>query len=289
MDPITKAYMSILEESDSSGIVNSTKSQVNKTFGDSESETNIKKTVPSESDENVDLDEVEESDRELNSDGADGKPKVMKKESKTLNPFDALYNRVLNEEGEFNFSTEEGNELGSENMEGEESSMEDDPFSDDPFSDEEDSEASETVEISIDKEMAQKLVEILQAVLEPEMGEDEVEDIEDIDDSEDMGEDMGESESESEEEELREESVDAEECGHALVDQERLEKGMTSKSNKEVKGAVPVSKKSAQVPSTGKGADGKLKPHSTEGAVSKLTGKNNNVGGVTAGKGLFDQ
>ena len=106
MDPITKAYMSILEESDSSGIVKQTKSQVGKTFGDSESESKVKSTVPNTSDENVDLEDVEESDRELNSDGADGEPKVMKKESKTLNPFDALYNRVLREEGEFNFSTE---------------------------------------------------------------------------------------------------------------------------------------------------------------------------------------
>jgi hypothetical protein len=280
MDPLTKAYMSILEESDSSGIVNQTKSQVGKTFGDSESENKIKHTFPNTSDENIDLEDVEESDRELNSDGADGQAKVMKKESKTLNPFDALYNRVLKEEGEFNFSTEENNELNPTD-----SSNEDDSFGDDPFGDMDDdlSEESETIDISLDKELAMKLMDVLSAVLNSS-NEEEVQDLEDIDDEMDS-----EEESDEEQEPIRQESVDAEELGHALVDQEKLECGMTSKSNKEVKGAVPVSKKSAQVPSTGKDCDGKLKPHSPEGAVSKLTAKNNNVGGVTVGKSLFDQ
>jgi hypothetical protein len=287
MDPITKAYMSILEEKcDSSGIVKSTTSQVGKTFGDSESDSKVKNTFPSTSDENIDLEDVEESDRELNSDGADGKSKVMKKESKTLNPFDALYNRVLREEGEFNFSTETENEL-EPSMEG---SEENDPFGDDPFGDSEDEsmEDSETVEISLDKELAMKLMDVLSAVLNSSEDDEEVEDIEDMGDESESEEGEDSEEGEQSENPFKE-SVEAEELGHALVDQEKLEKGMTSKSNKEVKGAVPVSKKSAQVPSTGKGSDGQLKAHSTEGAVSKLTGKSNNVGGVTVGKSLFDQ
>jgi hypothetical protein len=288
MDPITKAYMSILEEKcDSSGIVKSTTSQVGKTFGDSESDSKVKNTFPSTSDENIDLEDVEESDRELNSDGADGKSKVMKKESKTLNPFDALYNRVLREEGEFNFSTENENEL-EPSMEG---SEENDPFGDDPFGDSEDEsmEDSETVEISLDKELAKKLHDVLMAAIGDDAeAEEEVEDIEDMGDESET-EEGEDSEEEEQSENPFKESVEAEECGHALVDQEKLERGMTSKSNKEVKGAVPVSKKSAEVPSSGKDSDGQLKPHSTEGAVSKLTGKSNNVGGVTVGKSLFDQ
>ena len=234
MDPLAKAYMSIFEEScDSSGVVKSTTSQVGKTFGDKQSETMAKKTAPNSSDENVDVEEPEESDRELNSDSAESEPKIMKKTNESTNPFDALYNKVLNEEGEFNFSTEEENTLEpSSDMGGMDDSFEDELGSDES----EDSEEGETVSFTLDKEMAEKLIEVLSAAIGEGSEDDEVEDIEDMEEEE--GNDEGESESnESEENENPfKESVEAEELGHALVDQEKLEKGMTSKSNKEVEG-----------------------------------------------------
>jgi hypothetical protein len=278
MDPITKAYLTMLEESDkSSGIVGSTKSQVGKIFGD---ET----TLP-DSDcttDNVDLETPEEAPAELTSKGATGEPKPMKKtKTESLNPFDALYNRVLNEEGQFGFSTEEDNTLEppDEGVEGE---------SDFEMGEESDeSEESDEVTLTIDRETAQKLVDILNSVLgEGEEEEEEQTEDEMFDDS-DSESDVEDLESSDEDEDPFKESVDAEELGHALV--KDLDKGhLTNKKSKEVKGAVPVSKKSAQS-STIKGADGKIQKHSTEGAISKLTGKNNNVGGVKVGKGLFDQ
>ena len=268
----------MLEESDkSSGIVGSTKSQVGKIFGD---ET----TLP-DSDcttDNVDLETPEEAPAELTSKGATGEPKPMKKtKNESLNPFDALYNRVLNEEGQFGFSTEEDNTLepSDEGVEGE---------SDFEMGEESDeSEESDEVTLTIDRETAQKLVDILTSVLgEGEQGEEEQTEDEMFDDSDSESE-VEDLESSDEDEDPFKESVDAEELGHALV--KDLDKGhLTNKKSKEVKGAVPVSKKSAQS-ATIKGADGKIEKHSTEGAISKLTGKNNNVGGVKVGKGLFDQ
>ena len=282
MDPITKAYLTMLEESDkSSGIVGSTKSQVGKIFGDESSVPDSDCTL-----DNVDLENPEEAPAELTSKGATGKPQIMKKtKNESLNPFDALYNRVLSEEGEFDFTTDQDNEIESDDEydsdmgeeEGSEEGMED-----------ENEEESEEVTFTLDRETAQKLVDVLQAVLGQS---DEEEDM----DSEDQTEDemFGDSEEgssvdgEDEEEDPFKESVDADELGHALV--KDLDKGhLASKKSKVVKGAVPVSKKSA-TSSAIKGADGKIEKHSTDSAISKLTGKNNNVGGVKVGKSLFDQ
>ena len=104
----------------------------------------------------------------------------------------------------------------------------------------------------------------------------------------DMGDDLTDTEEMEETEEVKEEAVDAEVVGHALVDSEKLNKGMNNPSNKVVKGAVPVTSKSAQSPQTGKGCDGELKPHSTEPAIKKLQSKRQDVGGVHVGKTLFD-
>jgi hypothetical protein len=88
---------------------------------------------------------------------------------------------------------------------------------------------------------------------------------------------------------VKKEAVEMEEWGTPLVDVDKLEAGQNEKSVFTVKGAVPVTKKKAQTPATGKGHDGKLKPHSTEGGVSKLTSKGSyNAGGVKPGKFLFD-
>jgi hypothetical protein len=281
MDPITKAYLTMLEESDkSSGIVGSTKSQVGKVFGDESSVPDSDCTL-----DNVDLETPEEAPAELTTKGATGEPKLMKKtKNESLNPFDALYNRVLSEEGQFNFSTDQDNELESSDEFGSGFGEE---GSDEGMEDEEGSEeGSEEVSFTLDRETAQKLVDVLQSVLgeneEETDSEDQTED-EMFDDSEEDSSVDGE----DEEEDPFKESVDAKELGHALV--KDLDKGhLTSKKNKVVKGAVPVSKKSA-TSSAIKGADGKIEKHSTDSAISKLTGKNNNVGGVKVGKGLFDQ
>ena len=278
MDPITKAYLTMLEESDkSSGIVGSTKSQVGKIFGDETSLPDSDCTT-----DNVDLETPEEAPAELTSKGATGEPKPMKKtKNESLNPFDALYNRVLNEEGEFDFSTEDNSLEPSDEGVGGESDSEMGEESDE-------SEESDEVTLTIDRETAQKLVDILTSVLgEGEQGEEEEQTEDEMFDDSDSESGVEDLESSNEDEDPFKESVDAEELGHALV--KDLDKGhLTGKKTKEVKGAVPVSKKSAQS-STIKGADGKIEKHSTEGAISKLTGKNNNVGGVKVGKGLFDQ
>lgn len=41
IDPIAKAYLRVIEEETSSGVVDSTKTQVNKVFGDAESEKKL--------------------------------------------------------------------------------------------------------------------------------------------------------------------------------------------------------------------------------------------------------
>lgn len=278
MDPISKAYMSMLEESDkSSGIVASTKSQVGKIFGSESGFPDSDCTT-----DNVDLETPEEAPAELTSKGANGNPqKLMKKpKNESLNPFDALYNRVLNEEGEFDFSTESENELEPSNEFGGEEESESEEG-------EEGEEESDEVTISLDRETAQKLVDLLTSVLGNGEGEDEEDQTEDEmfgGSDEDSMEDLDDS---SEEEDPFKESVDSEELGHAIV--KDLDKGhLTSKKSNAVKGAVPVSKKSSSSSSI-KGADGKIEKHSTDSAISKLTGKNNNVGGVKVGKSLFDQ
>lgn len=277
MDPISKAYMSMLEEKcESSGIVASTKSQVGKIFGSENSLDDSDCTT-----DNVDLETPEEAPSNLTSKGANGNPqKLMKNKQKneSLNPFDALYNRVLNEDGEFDFSTETDNELESSDEFG----GEDDSESEDG------EEESDEVTITLDRETAQKLVDLLTTVLGEGEGEEEEDQTEDEmfggSDDDSMEDLDGSSE---EDEDPFKESVDSEELGHAIV--KDLDKGhLKNKKSNVLKGAVPVSKKSSSSSSI-KGADGKIEKHSTDSAISKLTGKNNNVGGVKVGKGLFDQ
>jgi hypothetical protein len=274
-DPLAQAYLKVIEEETSSGVVDSTKSQVGKTYGDSESEKKAKETVPSSSTEKVekDIEDVEEAPAELTSDGADGELKSVKSEA--TNPFDALYNKVINEEM-FDFSTEDNSlEPSMEDMSSEEMNEEEGEEEGEEEMDEEGQ-----VTVTLDREMAQKLHDVLMAVLEGS-SEEEVDDIEDFEDEgeEEMDEEM--------DEEVKEEAVEAEVHGHALVDQEKLEKGMTKHSNMEVKGAVPVSKKKAEVVK-GKKADGT--PEKCTDNPEELTHPSKmNTGGVKVGKSLFDQ
>lgn len=268
-DPLAQAYLKIIEEETKSSAVEGTQKQVGKAFGDSESEKKAKDIEPDSATENADKDmeKAVEAPKELQQ--TDGE---IKKVSEASNPFDLLYNKILNEEESFNFSTQD-NSLqpdSSFDMNTEEDMAE---FDDS----EEGEEEGEEITISLSRELAEKLHEALMGVLGEEEGEEGEEENNELESMEDESE-----------EEVKEEAVEAEVCGHALVDAEKLNKGMNSPSNMEVRGAVPTTKKSAETPKTGKDSDGELKAHSPEPAVKKLQTKNNNVGGVTVGKTLFD-
>jgi hypothetical protein len=280
MDPLLNAYLTVLEEGKDAktpSAVQQTKKQVGKPFGDKPLQQAKKpKHCGCE-----DTEKPQESDKHLSSGKNEVKPfkKNMKKES--TNPFDLLYNKIINEEEEMNFSTGDNSLTPSNDYEfgNTDSQQDDDEFGETEESEEE----GEQVTFTLDKDLAEKLMEVLKAAIEGESEEEE-----------DFSHELGESEEEEENEEGEgeeetqyEEAVDAEELGHALVDSEKLNKGLNGKSNV-VTGAVPVTKKSATVPPTGKGADGKLASHSTQSAVSKLTSKKQDVGGVKVGKTLFD-
>lgn len=206
---------------------------------------------------------------------ADALPKAVNAESK--NPFDLLYNKILAEEA---FGDEEGDtfDFGGE--------IEDEDDFTGLGSSEEEGEESEEHEEEEEEGLEAVLNHLKSAVasLEKLVGEEEGE--------EEEGEEEGESEfdeqeSMGEEVPVAEEAVEAEYEGHALVDQEKLEKGLTKSSSQQVRGAVPVTKKKAEAVK-GKKADGK--PEVLGGNPEELTSKSkHNVGGVTAGKGLFEQ
>lgn len=281
MDPLTKAYMTIIEEGKKApdNTLKSTKKQVGKPFGGPELKTQDDSTNKLRSQK------PKEAPSNLTTKGSKGDIKTlknMKNPRESTNPFDLIYNKIINEEENFNFSTQDN----SLNLEPD-SNFGDSTSEDDEFDDTED-ESSDEITITLDKELATKLIDILKVALgeEDESEEDESEE----DESEEGESEEGESEEGESEEDFGnqyKEAVDAEELGHALVDSEKLSSGLTGKNNV-VSGAVPVTKKSAQTPTTGKGADGKISQHSTDSGVSKLTSKKNDVGAVKVGKTLFN-
>jgi hypothetical protein len=285
MDPLTKAYLKIITESEDlqkGQKVEGETSQTGKVFGNAESEKNKapqKKTGPECAD---DVETPEESPKHLTQ-SAETNGELKKNPTsygESKNPFDALYNKILNEEGEeVSFSTgstpEDSSFEVAEPFGGESSSEDSDEFGEDE---------EEKVSLELDKETAHKLLELLQNVL---VGDEEHEG-EESEGEEEAEHDFGGSEEGEESEEGEnpfKEAVDMQELAGA----EGL--SLSDKSKKEVKGAVPVTKKSAQTPSTGKGHDGVAKAHSTEGGVSKHISKaSNKVGSVDkVGKTLFDQ
>jgi len=280
-DPLANAYLKVIEEETSSGIADQTKKQVGKTFGNAESEKNAKNVEPDSATENADKDlEKAKEDKEHSAKSSDGQTKKLENSSYS-NPFDALYNKILQEEEAFNFSTED-NSLQPDSTFDTDSEADDSGLEE--FDDESEEESSEEVSISMDRETAQKLYDLLGGVLSTEESEEESEeDLEGFGEEEENMEDAGE-----ESEEVKEEAVEAEVVGHALVDCEKLNKGMNNPSNKVVKGAVPVTNKNAETSQGPKNADGELKQHSTEPAVKKLQSKKQDVGAVHVGKTLFD-
>jgi len=295
-DPLAKAYLKVITESaddlQKTGVAK-TDLTVGAAFGHKENEKNAKNFISKSGPEETDAEDAEEAPKELSVSGRDGSLKKDTVSYESNNPFDRLYNKILLDE---NLGAEpfEADFSSGNPAEGEDSSFgvsgdgdHEDFGADEDSGDMGDDGDDDKVTISLDRETAEKLIDVLQAVLggEDEEGEDENPEDSTFDSSDDTDEEEGEGEEHGE---LEEESVDAEVQGHALVDQEKLQHGLNSKSNIEVKGAVPVTKKSAQTPTTGKGFDGKLKAHSTQPAVSKLTSKKNDVGGVKVGKTIFD-
>lgn len=215
---------------------------------------------------------------------ADALPKAVSSESK--NPFDLLYNKILAQEA---FGDEAGDSF---DFEGQIEDHGDNTGLDLGMGEEEGSEEGEEGEKEGEEHSLQSVLDHLKSAveaLEALAAHEESEEGEEEEGEE--GEEEG-SEDESEEGEAEEipftnEAVEAEVEGHALVDQEKLEKGLTKASSHTVKGAVPVTKKKAEVVK-GKKVDGK--PEELHADCESLTSKGKqNVGGVTAGKGLFDQ
>jgi hypothetical protein len=295
MDPISKLYLDVINEASLPDSKVKTDLKVGAPFGDSSNEKNTSNFQKGTGTDNVEgLETPEEAPDELTCD-VDSTIKKISKESS--NPFDALYNKIISEEGSFNFSTEKDNELDSSDLEnsfGDDSIGDSDDSDVSEFADSED-DSSEEVTLTLNKELASELIELLQAALGEDSSEDESEEESSEDESEeDESSDdetgnsaFGETDGSSDDNNVSKESFaldDAEELGDALVDVEKLSAGLNNPNNIVVKGNLKPSKKNAETPSTGKHSDGKLKPHNTQTGVSKLTKKNQKVeGGVKEG------
>lgn len=281
MDPLTEKYLEVVNEGNDSGVVK-TSLKTGNSFEGTE-----KLNKADEADVNVDLDQPVEdkrnsSDEKGEKDGALEKAPTYKE---AANPFEDLYNKILQEDA-FNWEVGNSDEEGMGEV------------SDVPSLDEEESEESEEegeegeeegeseeITLNLDKEMAEKLIEVLQAAVGG--GESEESEEEGEDEEFDFGASDEENEESEDEEETVKEEVDAEVVGHALVDQEKLLKGMNKPSNNVVKSTIKAHKKKAQVPSTGKGFKGELTKQK-ESAGKTLQNKNNKVSAVNVGKGIID-
>ena len=255
MDSLIAKYLNVLNENiDKSGVVkNAVPRPGAEAFGDLKAEDAKKQS------KNVDI-ETPEEDKDNSCEECDGEPEKLKTKVESANPFDELYNKILKEES-FGWALDE-----EEPMDEEENTF---------GADLEENEGDEENEGEGMQEVLSHLksaVSALEKLLEQADKEEENEDEE------------GEEE-ENEGEEVKEEAVEAETLGHALVDQEKLTGGLTSKNNVVKAGVSPVKKK-AEVPSTNKGHDGEAKKEN-ESAGKQLTGKNNKVDGVKVGN-LFN-
>lgn len=294
MDPITKAYMSILNESVPSSEVK-TDLKVGAAFGDKDNEKNVTSFTKGSGPSEVDgVEKPDEAPDELTSD-VDSSLKKLSGVKEAKNPFDILFNKIVSEET-FNFSTKKDNEIDPTNAfddssldnydEGDENEDDSDV---DEFMDSED-EGSEEVTLTLDKEMAQALIDILQAAVG---GEEEGNESEEEAFDEDEGEDEGEDEDAYGEEDEEEDGAFKE--SFALDDAEKLNvdkavKELTDPKNHVVNSNIKAKSKKAETPAVGKKSNGKLSSHSTKTGVSKLTSKKQEVSDDSTKKGkmLFD-
>lgn len=235
-------------------------------------------------------------------------PQSVKSESK--NPFDLLFNKIIAQEafGDLEPDAEGDNTFDfSGDMNPDQKALDDSMESDDldlenEEGDEDDMEGEEEGELEGLEAVLDHLkqaVSALEAMVSEEEGEEEEGDEDEMEGEEGEGDDNEEEAPEddgdfdvSDEDSgegmpVSQESVDAEVEGHALVDQKKLEKSLNDKKSGNVKGAVPVKKGKAQVPS-GKKVSGRPEKFTVD--PHTLTKHNKqNVGGVKVGKGLFDQ
>jgi hypothetical protein len=287
MDPLTQAYMQIINEESDCKV--KTNLKVGAAFGHSENEKNASNFIKDSGPEDVeDLEDAEEAPKELTSDVDSSLKKAPSVKGESKNPFDALFNKIVSEET-FNFSTEDDNELEPSNaFEDTTMGLGDEEAEEDLAEfDDENEESGEEVTLTLDKDLASKLIEVLQAALgdedseegEMEEGDEEGEEDEIPEDSSEMEE--GEDE---EDETLSKESFALDEADKVNVDS--AVKKLTSPKSHKVEGTLSkVKGKSASVPATGKGSNKPMKAHNTKPAVSKLTKKKQDVEGSSIKKG----
>jgi hypothetical protein len=293
MDPISKAYMSIINESVPSSEVK-TDLKVGAAFGDKDNEKNVTSFIKGSGPDKVDgVEKAEEAPDELTSD-VDSSLKKLSGVKEAKNPFDVLFNKIVSEET-FNFSTAKDNEIDTtdafdDSSLGDDSEYDSEDESDvDEFLDNEDDDNSENeVTLTIDKDMAEKLIEILQTAIGEEEGEDGEEE-----EAGDEYEDEGEEETGDEDEDEDEDGAFKE--SFALDDAEKINVNkavneLTNPKNHTVNSTLKAKSKKAETPAVGKKSDGKLTPHSTKKGVSKLQNKKSEVPENSAKKGkmLFD-
>ena len=292
IDPLTQKYLEVLTEGNKSCAVKGEKNKPGKyAFEGAE------KKSPNTTTKNSKISKPTE-DKRNSGQSRRGNLENLKKGKKvqdnsSVNPFETLYNKILSEDDSFGWEIDK-EESETSPFEGDSpNEMEYDSGSFDEEGENEEGEneeGGEEVTLTLDKETAEKLINILQAAIggteneeeEEEEGEGEE------DEYEDEGEEMeNEAEEDSDDEELTKEEVDSEVLGHSLVDQEKLLKGMDKPGNAIVRGSISAKKKKAQVPLTGKGFKGELSAHGDKG--KNLQGKNNKVAAVNAGnKSFFD-
>lgn len=294
-DPLTSAYMKVLNENATSGKVDGQSLKVGAPFGDASNQKNAETFYKDSGTDKVakDVKKPVEAPAELSED-PENEPKEFKAGEKltlkdSLNPFDALYNKIISEDS-FSFGSDEGVEPednfgGPEGIgHGDEEMSDDEQFGDDDDVEDFVEDEHEDLEslVSQLKELVGKLESHLEGHVEHEEGEEFPEDSreESDEDMEDMEED---------DEDLSEEAVEAEVLGHALVDQEKLEAGQTKKSVFTVKGAVPKAGSKATV-EKGKKATGKPENFENKEGINKYQKQGNSYDakGVKVGKFLFD-
>jgi hypothetical protein len=291
-DPLTSAYLRVINENASSGKV---EGQSLKTDGSpfgqgSESKKNAETFYKDSGDSKVksEVKKPTEAPAELSED-PENEPKEYKATEKltlkdSLNPFDALFNKIISEDS-FNFDSEEGVEpeqhFGGPDMIGgmehDEEDMDEEDMGDDEEMEDEDMDEHEDLEslVSQLKDLVGKLESHLEGHIEHEEGEEGEHEF--PEDSREEGE-----EDEDEDEEINEESVEIEEISD--------EKGasLTKKTGYTVKGAVPSVKGKAKV-EKGKKVNGKPEDFKNEGGISSLQAKSSfDAKGVKPGKFLFD-
>ena len=297
LDPLTSAYLKVIEENASNGAVEASKKQVGKTFGDSANDSKVKPSASFDNLKNAKIEKPTEAPAELTTDGSESEPKELKKGEKlslkgeSKNPFDVLFNKIISEDS-FDFSTDEDNAIKPETHFGGPEGIgyspeENESEEEEGFGEEEGEEESVEELFSQLKDLVSKIGTHLGV---SEEGEEEEE--EDAFGEEEDEEGFPEDSRESSEEEEEEEEEEDENLNQEAVEIEELsnEKGLslTAKSAHTVKGAVPVTKKSA-TNVKGKKVTGKPEEFKNEGGVSSLQAKNNKVPAVSTGKYLFDQ